>query len=83
MKRLLLAIFPGAESWLWRRVLSVTSVAGLLFSTVEAAHRGDAATARETIIGLLGALGIYNGAAVADDHSKRVTGDSAGAGGQP
>lgn len=79
MKRLLLAIFPGAENWLWRRVVSVTTVFGLLWSTYEAAHRGDAATARETIIGLLGALGIYTGGAVADDHSRRVTGQD----GQP
>ena len=74
MKRLLLALFPGAENWLWRRI-SLLAATGTMLHVIEvAAHKGDSATLGQAVIGLLGVLGIYTGGAVTDDHLKRRSG---------
>lgn len=68
-----MALFPGAESWLMRRVSCLVSIGTLLHVIEVAAMKGDSASLSQAVIGLLGVLGIYTGGAVADDHSKRVT----------
>lgn len=71
MKRLLLAIVPGDEKWLWRRLALLGSVVELLRCLEIATQKGDASTVAQIIIGLIGVLGIYAGASVTDDHLKR------------
>lgn len=73
MKRLLLAILPGAENWLWRRVSLLGSVGTLLWCLVTATLRSDSATVAQLVIGLVGVLGIYTAGGVTDDHLKRKT----------
>lgn len=71
MRRLLLAIFPGDDTWLWRRVSCISSVGTLLYAIVVATNKGDSATVGQLVIGLGATLGIYTGSVVADDHLKR------------
>ena len=71
MKRLLLALFPGDEGWLWRRVCCVVSIAVELGCIVHATlhHDSTMVTAHGTI--LLGVFATYSVTAVADKHSER------------
>ena len=80
MKRLLMAILPGAENWLMRRLACLASVGTFLHAIEVAVGRGDSATVGQLVIGLGATLGIYVGGTVADDHSKRVTGAVTGTG---
>jgi succinate dehydrogenase hydrophobic anchor subunit len=81
VRRVLLALFPGAESWLWRRVSAVCSLFTLLYCIVVATHKGDAASIQALGITFGMVFTAYCGAAVADDHSKRQTGTKEEGGG--
>jgi predicted MFS family arabinose efflux permease len=71
VKRLLLAIIPGDENWLWRRIACLGSTAELLRCIDMATQKGDSGTVGQLVIGLGVALGAYVGGSVTDDHLKR------------
>lgn len=71
MRRLLLVFFPGDESWLWRRVCTVSSTMTLLFCIVDATLAKDSATVGQLVIGLGAVLATYTAGGVADDRFKR------------
>lgn len=71
MRRLLLALIPGDEKWLWRRIACLASVGVILHSIEVAVGKGDSATVGQLVIGLGLSLTAYVGGAVTDDHLKR------------
>lgn len=73
VRPILQAILPGDDKWLWRRTACLVSVATLLWCVVVTVQSHDVASLGQCVTGLLGALGIYTGAGVADDHLRRKT----------
>lgn len=70
---ILQAILPGDDKWLWRRTACLVSVGVFLWGVVATVQAHDVASLGQCVTGLLGALGIYTGAGVADDHLRRRT----------
>lgn len=77
VRPLLQAILPGDDNWLWRRTACLSCVAVFLWCVVATVRDHDVASLGQCVTGLLGALGIYTGAGVADDHMKRKTDNEA------
>ena len=73
VRPILQAILPGDDKWLWRRTSCLVSVGVFLWCIVTTVQDHDVASLGQCVTGLLGALGIYCGAGVADDHLKRKT----------
>jgi hypothetical protein len=71
VRKTLLAIFPGEETWLWRRASCITSIGVLLYCIVLANGKADSALVAQNVIGLLGVLGIYTGGAVTESFKKK------------
>lgn len=71
VRPILQAMLPGDDKWLWRRTACLVSVGVFLWCVVVTVQSRDVASLGQCVTGLLGALGIYCGAGVADDHLRR------------